>query len=106
MAVGEQDDEALLNSRIRVPEHVVYRDFDDETVILNLDTGKYHGLNATAAKMLETLDAGDVPVGEAVERLASEFGQPRDVIERDVLSLCRALGERGLIAHDAGGQPS
>jgi hypothetical protein len=104
-APSEQDDEAELRGRIRVPEHVVYRDFADETVILNLDTGMYHGLNPTAAKMLETLDSG-VAVGDAVERLASEFGQPRDVIERDVLSLCRALEERGLIARDAGDQPS
>jgi hypothetical protein len=106
IAVGEPDDETLLQRRIRVPEHVVYRDFADETVILNLDTGMYHGLNATAAKMLETLDSSQVAVGEAIERLASEFGQPREVIERDVLSLCRALGDRGLIVDDADGQPS
>ena len=105
MAANEPDEQAMLRSRVRVPEHVVYRDFADETVILNLETGMYHGLNATAAKMLETLSSG-VPVSEAIDRLSSEFGQPRDVIERDVLALCRTLGERGLIAHDAGGQPS
>jgi hypothetical protein len=105
MAAGEADEKALLSGRISVPEHVVYRDFADETVILNLETGMYHGLNATAAKMLETLGAG-IPVSEAIDRLSSEFDQPREVIERDVLSLCRTLEDRGLIAHDAGGQPS
>jgi hypothetical protein len=101
MGASEHDDQALLRTRVRVPEHVVYRDFADETVILNLESGMYHGLNATAAKMLETLEKG-TSVGEAVESLAAEFGQPRDVIERDVLALCQTLGERGLIAHDAG----
>jgi hypothetical protein len=96
---AERDDQAMLNGCVRVPEHVVYRDFADETVILNLDSGMYHGLNATAAKMLETLDSG-VPVRQAIDTLAAEFDQPRDAIERDVLSLCRALGDRGLIAHD------
>jgi hypothetical protein len=97
---AETPDEELLRARMSVPEHVVYRDFPDETVILNLDSGMYHGLNATAARMLETLDSG-IPVGAAIDSLAAEFAQPREVIERDVLSLCRALGDRGLIAHDA-----
>lgn len=105
MAAGERDEQAMLSGRVHVPEHVVYRDFADETVILNLESGMYHGLNTTAAKMLETLDSG-VAVSEAIDDLATEFGQPREVIERDVLALCRALGERGLIAHDAGGDQS
>jgi coenzyme PQQ synthesis protein D (PqqD) len=45
-------------------------------------------------------------VSEAIDSLATEFGQPRDVIERDVLALCRALSERGLIARDAGDDQS
>jgi hypothetical protein len=105
MPADQRDDELILHGRVRVPEHVVYRDFADETVILNLESGMYHGLNATAAKILVKLETG-VPVTEAVDSLAEEFGQPREVIERDVLSLCRALRERGLIAHDAGAQPS
>jgi hypothetical protein len=98
---SELDDAQVLATRVRVPEHVVYRDFADETVILNLESGMYHGLNGTAAKMLETLSSG-VSVGEAIDRLSEEFGQPRDVIERDVLGFCRTLAERGLILHDAG----
>jgi hypothetical protein len=101
----DPSEEVLLSGRVRVPEHVVYRDFGDETVILNLESGMYHGLNATAARMLETLESG-VPVSQAVDTLSAEFGQPREVIERDVVSLCRALGDRGLIAHDADGHPS
>jgi hypothetical protein len=105
MPAAEHDDQAILRGRVRVPEHVVYRDFADETVILNLDTGVYHGLNATAAAMLAKLETG-VPVADAVDSLTEEMGQPREVIERDVLSLCRALHDRGLIAHDASSQSS
>ena len=95
-------DELLLRDRVRVPEHVVYRDFGDETVILNLESGTYHGLNQTAATMLSTLGESD-SVSTAIDRLAAEFGQDRGVIERDVLKLCRALAERNLIERDAGG---
>jgi coenzyme PQQ synthesis protein D (PqqD) len=89
----------MLDDRVRIPEHVVYRDFPSETVILNLNSGMYHGLNPTAAKMLEVLQESD-SVRAAVDALAAEFGQPREVIERDVLDLCRALDERGLVERD------
>lgn len=105
MAEHEQDQQALLGSRVSIPEHVVYRDFPDETVILNLETGKYHGLNATAARILEVLDSG-VLLRDAIDTLASDYEQPRDLIERDVLALCQALRERGLIEQDAGGEPA
>ncbi len=96
------EDEAVLNSRLRVPEHVVYRDFGDETVALNLDSGMYHGLNGTAAVMLEEASRSE-SVGAAVEGLAAHFEQPTEVIERDLLDLCRALHERGLIELDGDG---
>ncbi len=95
-------DDRLMKARVRVPEHVVYRDFGDETVILNLRSGMYHGLNSTAALMVERLSEGET-VAAAVERLTSETGQPREVIARDVARLCDALAERGLIERDAGG---
>jgi len=56
--------------RARVPNNVVYRTFAYETVVLNLNTGKYHGLNRTAGRMLESLDRSPT-VGEAVELLAA-----------------------------------
>jgi hypothetical protein len=92
------DDRAgeMLTARLRVPEHVVYRDFPEETIVLNLDSGVYHGLNRTAARMLEVVQQRD-SVGAAVDELAGEFGQPREVIERDLVGLCETLEERGLI---------
>ena len=41
---GRDDPQRLV---VRVPEHVVYRDFAEQTVVLNLRTGRYHGLNET-----------------------------------------------------------
>jgi hypothetical protein len=82
--------------RARVPEHVVHRDFPGETVILNLETGQYHGLNHAAGRMLAALDQADSIRG-AVNRLASEFGVEHDRIERDLLELCSALTVRGLL---------
>lgn len=81
---------------VRIPQHVVYRSFVSETVLLNLNTGKYHGLNRTAGRMLEVLDEiGDIQL--AVDRLVSDFDQPSDVVRRDLDTFCTDLLERGLI---------
>jgi Coenzyme PQQ synthesis protein D (PqqD) len=92
---------SLLASSIKVPQHVVYRSFPSETVVLNLETGKYHGLNATAGAMLEALERAAC-VRDAAAALAESYEQPREVIERDVCELCQLLLERGLIEVDGG----
>lgn len=92
---------SLLDSSIKVPQHVVYRSFPNETVMLNLNTGKYHGLNATAGQMLEVLE-GRSSVREAVNALVGTYGQPREVLERDICEFCQSLAERGLIEVSGG----
>ncbi len=86
----------LLQARIEVPQHVVYRTFPSETVVLNLQTGKYHGLNPTAGRMLETLERSD-SVLEAATIAAGEYEQPQAAMERDMCELCNRLLARGLI---------
>jgi Coenzyme PQQ synthesis protein D (PqqD) len=90
---------SLLTAKVKVPQHVVYRSFPTETVVLNLQTGRYHGLNATAGRMLEVLERAD-SVRDAAGELASAFGQAQNVIEHDLCELCTALLERGLIEAD------
>ena len=82
--------------RVRVPAHVVYRAFVAETVVLNLETGQYHGLNPTAARILETLEASD-SIAVAIASLAEHYGLSQDEIGPDVLDLCGALADRGLV---------
>jgi hypothetical protein len=94
--MSELSDQELLESQARLPQHVVHRSFVSETVVLNLRTGKYHGLNPTAGKMLEALEAA-ASVGDAVPVLAGEYGLEREQIQTDLLTLVRGLLERGLI---------
>ncbi|HEY2283739.1 MAG TPA: PqqD family protein [Solirubrobacteraceae bacterium] len=91
----------LLTAKIKVPQHVVYRSFPTETVVLNLETGKYHGLNATAGRMLEALVQAAC-VRDAAAALAENYeSTTRSVIEQDLCELCQSLLERGLIETDA-----
>ncbi len=94
--MSKLSDQELLDSRARLPQHVVHRSFVAETVVLNLRTGKYHGLNPTAGKMLEALEAAPT-VGDAVPVLAGDYGLEQEQIQSDLLALTRGLLERGLI---------
>jgi hypothetical protein len=94
-----RDPLSLLAAKIKVPQYVVYRGFPSETVVLNLQTGRYHGLNATAGGMLEALERAP-SVRDAATTVARDYKQPQEVVERDMCSLCQTLLERGLIEID------
>jgi Coenzyme PQQ synthesis protein D (PqqD) len=81
---------------VRQPQHVVHREFPTETVVLNLETGTYFGLNPTGGQMLDELNRA-ASVAVAAARLATAYDQPADVMERDVFSFCAGLIERGLL---------
>jgi len=87
----------LLGCTVQIPDHVVYRDMVTETVVLNLQTGRYHGLNPSGGRILRALDGSRSSVREAASVLAAEFGEPGDEVERDVCAFCADLAARGLI---------
>lgn len=98
--MSSKDNGAQLPAgRITVPDHVVHRAFEQETVLLNLETGQYHGLNSTAGRMLEALQhLGDA--GAAARQIADEYEVPVERVESDLAQLCEQLAERGLIVVD------
>ena len=91
---GSHDDPQRLV--VRVPAHVVYRDFPEQTVVLNLRTGRYHGLNETSSQMLDALRETPT-VAAAAQRLAPTWEVDFDVLLGDLLDLCDGLERRGLI---------
>jgi hypothetical protein len=89
-------DDRLMDATVSLPRHVVHRPFPTETVILNLATGKYHGVNPTGGRMLAVL-LERREVRAAAEALAGDFGRPLGEIAADVCAFCRELAARGLI---------
>jgi hypothetical protein len=86
----------ILDRAFRVPDHVVYRSFARETVVVNLERGIYHGFNPTAARMLDSLKR--TPSARIAARsLADELGEPLERIEADLAAFTTDLLERGLI---------
>src|SRR5437763_6022854 len=91
------DRDDMLGSRAFVPEGGVYRAFAAETVLLNLETGTYHGVNPTGARMLELLGETDGDVRVSIERLAAETGFEAEDISGELADFCAELAERGLL---------
>lgn len=87
---------SLTVAHVSLPAHVVYRAFAGETVMLNLETGTYHGLNSTGGRMLQLLERCD-SVADAATALAGDYGKRLRDVEDDVRSFCTRLCERGLI---------
>lgn len=92
----EDGNDNLLDVRVRVPKHVVFREFPAETVVLNLQTEQYHGLNPTAGTMLSALGRSET-VGHAARAVAAQFERGEADVRADVVGLCRQLLDRGLI---------
>jgi hypothetical protein len=104
MEVKELSREDVLAATPSVPDHVVYRAFVNETVVLNLETGAYHGLNPSGATMLERLTTAET-VRAAAAALAEYYRQPLDQIESDLCEFCLSLQERGLLVLSDGDKP-
>jgi hypothetical protein len=96
VAVGKPSRDDILSAHPSVPDHVVYREFVNETVVLNLETGTYHGLNPSGGKMLETLGVA-ATVREAAATLADHYGRPQPELEEDLYGFCLDLQGRGLV---------
>lgn len=88
--------EHLLDARLRLPDYVVHRSFVAETVVLNLETGLYHGLNPMAGYLLDVLGESD-SVRAAVIRVSREYERPENEVEEDLVEFCRDLLERDLV---------
>lgn len=86
----------VLEATVRIPNHVVYRSFVQETVVLNLETGRYHGLNKSAGAMLSALETAGSIRG-ALPLLAETFLEAGDRLEQDLVKFCEDAQQRGLI---------
>jgi hypothetical protein len=84
---------------VRIPDHVVFRSFGNETVVLNLSTGQYHGVRGVGGRMLEVL-AVTRDLDEVALQIAEEYEYPVEEVSRDLIELCAKLAERSLIELD------
>jgi hypothetical protein len=83
-----------------IPLEVVGLARRDETILASIRTGRFHGLNATAARMWELMGSGR-SLHRSALALAREYGVKAGVVERDLIKLAANLASRQLITLEA-----
>ena len=87
---------ARFSDRVVVPAHVLVRHLDGESVLLNLETEKYFGLDATATRMWE-LTTGAPNIEVAYGQLSNEFEVEPEQLRMHLTELLDQLVENGLL---------
>jgi len=84
-----------LDSTVSPSDGTVFRELDGESVLLNLETGMYYGLDVVGTRAWQL--AAQAGCLRAVrDALADEYDAEPAVIERDLLALAEALIGNGL----------
>jgi hypothetical protein len=79
-----------------VPHRVVHRTLASETVLLNVQTGFYYGMDETGGRFFDVMrDAASLE--RAVDTLVEEFDAPVEQLRADLLRYCGELLDHGLI---------
>jgi hypothetical protein len=84
-----------LDSVVAASDDAVFRELDGESVLLNLETGMYFGLDAVGTRVWQLAGGGGSLRGIR-ERLVEEYDAEPSVIERDLLALADTLVTKGL----------
>ena len=85
-----------LTDRVTVPASVMARQVGEQTVILDLASGVYFGLDAVGSRIWGLLEEGR-SLDEVCAAMLDAYDAPREVIERDLLELVRNLADKKLV---------
>jgi Coenzyme PQQ synthesis protein D (PqqD) len=86
-----------LGDRVVVPQHVLVRFMDRESVLLNLETERYFGLDETGTRMWQV--ATSAPnVAAALLQLQDEYDAQPEILQSNLTELLGRLVENGLLS--------
>lgn len=83
-------------SAVRISEDVVFCDLEGESVILNLETGVYFGLDHMGTRIWHLLQEHG-SLQKVLDALLEEYEVPEGQCAQDVYSFITQLREKGLI---------
>jgi hypothetical protein len=86
-----------LDTRLLIPASIISRGVGDETVLLDLESGIYFGLDGVGKRIWELIGAG-LTLGETAAVIVSEHEVNTEKAQSDVIEFARELVKRGLLA--------
>ena len=93
--------------RASAPPHVLVRFLEKESVLLNLETERYFGLDETGTRMWQVVTTAP-SIDAALQQLLNEFDVDAAILRMNLADLLARLAENGLLVfHSADvGTPS
>lgn len=88
--------EAFPRGRITTPEGVLVRELEGESVLLNLASESYFGLDAVGTRMWAALTGSD-SIEAAYEKLFAEYEVEPEQLRADLRDFVARLVDAGLI---------
>jgi coenzyme PQQ synthesis protein D (PqqD) len=85
-----------FTDRASVPSHVLVRFLEDESVLLNLETERYFGLDATGTRMWKAVTAAP-EIKAAYEELLREYDVDPELLRSNLTELLGQLEGNGLL---------
>ena len=85
-----------FSDRVKIPDDVLISKLQEESVILNLDSERYYGLDDVGTRFLAVLTTSE-SIEAAHETLASEYDVDPQILRQDLLELVQKLADQGLI---------
>ena len=83
-------------ARVAIPDGVLFRELEGESVLLNLNSESYFGLDDVGTRMWSVLTTSE-SIQAAYERLLAEYKVEPDKLSHDLETLITKLIEQGLI---------
>ena len=85
-----------FSDRISIPDDVLISGLQEESVILNLDSERYYGLDDVGTRMFSVLTSSN-SIQAAYDELVKEYDIDHDTLRKDLFSLVEKLLEQGLV---------
>jgi len=85
--------------KVKISEQVLSQEVSGETVLLDLQSEFYFGLDKTGTRIWELLQSG-VSIQDLIGKMLDEFEVDRETLEADVNALLGKLLEAGLVSVD------
>ena len=93
-----------LTDRVTIPTQVIARQVGEDTVILDLASGTYFGLDPTGARIWQLLTERKT-LDEVCTAMLTEYDVTPEAIKKDVICLAEELRAKQLICIALGSGP-
>jgi hypothetical protein len=88
--------EITLGMRVSVPADVLVQELQGESVLLNVRSGRYFGLDEVGTRMWSALTTAE-SLQAACEALLAEYDVDAERLQKDLQALVEKLAEHGLV---------